>query len=133
MPRAAVRNASREGIGLGSSIGIADTFWTRLKGLLGAPPLRPGEGLLLDPCQAVHMFGMKQALDVAFLGGDGQVVAVYRDLKPGQRSRYHGKARKALELPVGTLEATDTRVGDVLEIQLVAGDGRQSSERDDHE
>jgi len=122
-----VRNVSRDGTALGSRVVVADTVWKRLKGLLGAPPLQPGEGMLLDPCQAVHMYGMKQALDVAFLGGEGHVIAVYHDLRPGQRSKYHGKARQALELPVGTLSETDTRVGDRLRVQPVADD-RQSSD-----
>ena len=122
-----MQNVSRASIGLGGSIVVANTVWTRLKGLLGAPPLQPGEGMLLDPCQAVHMYGMKQALDVAFLGGEGQVIAIYHDLRPGQRSKYHGKARQALELPVGTLTETDTRVGDRLRIQPVSDD-RQSSD-----
>jgi uncharacterized membrane protein (UPF0127 family) len=112
--RVAVRNVTRDGIHLGSDVGVADTFWTRLKGLLGAPPLQPGEGLLLEGCQAVHMFGMKQPLDIAFMGGEGRVIALYHDLRPGRRSKYHGKARQALELPVGTLRRTDTRVGDLL-------------------
>ena len=120
MKRVAVRNVTRDGVQLGSDVGIADTFWKRLKGLLGAPPLQPGEGLLLDGCQAVHMFGMKQPLDVAFMGGEGRVIALYHDLRPGRRSKYHGKARQALELPVGTLKRTDTRVGDLLTLQPVS-------------
>jgi len=118
--RVAVRNVTRDGVQLGSDVGIADTFWTRLKGLLGAPPLRPGEGLLLDGCQAVHMFGMKQPLDVAFMGGEGRVIALYHGLRPGKRSKYHSRARQALELPVGTLRQTDTRVGDLLLLQPVS-------------
>jgi len=129
--RVVVRNASREGIDLGDRIGVANTFWTRLRGLLGAAPLERGQGLLLDPCQAVHMYGMKQALDVAFLGGAGTVVAVYHELRPGQRSKYHGKARQALELPVGTLSATETRVGDLLTIQPVDDDPSSEGENDD--
>jgi uncharacterized membrane protein (UPF0127 family) len=125
----AVRNVSRADIDLGSRVVLANTVWTRLKGLLGAPPLQPGEGMLLDPCQAVHMYGMRQSLDVAFLGGEGQVVALYHDLRPGQRSRYHGKARQALELPAGTLSETGTCVGDLLRVQLVSDD-RQSSDGD---
>jgi uncharacterized membrane protein (UPF0127 family) len=129
--KVAVRNASRADIALGSRVVVASTvwtrLWTRLKGLLGAPPLQRGEGMLLEPCQAVHMFGMKQALDVAFLDGDGQVIALYHDLRPGKRSRYHGKARQALELPVGTLLQTDTCVGDRLRLQPVSDD-RQSSD-----
>ena len=127
MKRVAVRNISRADIDLGSRIVLANTVWTRLKGLLGSPPLQPGEGMLLAPCQAVHMYGMKQALDVAFLDGEGQVIALHHDLRPGQRSKYHGKARQALELPVGTLSDTGTRVGDRLRVQLVSDD-RQSSD-----
>lgn len=121
-----MRNVSRAGIDLGRRVVVADTFWTRLKGLLGAPPLRPGEGMLLDPCQAVHMYGMKQALDVAFLEDEGRVIATYHDLRPGQRSKYHGKARQALELPVGTLRRTDTRIGDRLDVRLVSDDRKSS-------
>jgi len=125
----AVRNLSRDGIDLGGRVSVASTFWRRLKGLLGAPPLQTGEGLLLDPCQAVHMYGMKQALDVAFVSGGGQVVAVYHDLRPGQRSKYHRKARQALELPVGTLRETGTRVGDQLVVRDVP-DARKTSDGD---
>jgi uncharacterized membrane protein (UPF0127 family) len=89
--------------------------------LLGHPPLSAGEGLLLDPCRAVHMYGMKQALDVAFLSGSGRVVALYPALRPGQRSGFHRDARQALELPVGTLSETDTQVGDRLAIEDAGG------------
>ena len=114
-----VRNQSRSGVLLGDRIGLADNFWTRLRGLLGHPPLARGEGLLLDPCRAVHMYGMKQALDVAFLSGGGNVVALYPALQPGKRSGFHREARQALELPAGTLGQTDTRVGDRLAIEAV--------------
>jgi uncharacterized membrane protein (UPF0127 family) len=122
----AVQNSSRADFGLGNRVRVASTFWTRLKGLLGAPPLQPGEGMLIDPCQAVHMFGMKQALDVAFVGADGQVIAVYHDLRPGQRSKYHRPARQALELPVGTLMESDTRVGDRLVVRPASNETQSS-------
>jgi len=131
MEQVVVRNLSRSGTDLGMRIGVANTIWTRLRGLLRSPPLRKGEGLLLDPCQAVHMYGMKQALDVAFLGGDGLVIAVYHDLRPGQRSRYHGRARQALELPVGTLRATNTQVGDQMSVRSANDDGQASDGESD--
>lgn len=115
----AVRNESRSGTLLGDRVGLADSFWTRLRGLLGHPPLINGQGLLLNPCQAVHMYGMKQPLDVAFLATSGEVVALYHDLQPGKRSRLHRDARQALELPVGTLSQTNTHVGDRLTIEAV--------------
>lgn len=98
---------------LGERIWLADRWWPRLKGLIGRQ-LEAGQGLVLAPCKAVHMHGMKQALDVAFVDGSGAVVAVYPDLAPGRRTRFHKPARKAIELPPGTLAQTGTQVGDVL-------------------
>ena len=99
---------------LGTRIGLADRWWLRLKGLLGRERLAPGEGLLLRPCRAVHMLGMRLTLDVAFLDPAGRVVALYPGLRPGGRTRWHGTARDALELPAGTLAATGTREGDTI-------------------
>lgn len=99
---------------LGTWISVADRWWQRLRGLLGRSPLSTGAGLLLQPCRAVHMFGMRYAVDVAFLDRRGSVVAVYHRLAPGQRSRWHKGAAYALELPAGTLAMTGTREGDRL-------------------
>jgi uncharacterized membrane protein (UPF0127 family) len=60
------------------------------------------------------MLGMKFALDVAFLDAGGHVIALYHRLEPGRRTRRHKRARYALELAAGTLEATHTAVGDRL-------------------
>ena len=98
---------------LGQRIWLADRWWPRLKGLIGRP-LEAGQGLVLAPCKGVHMHGMKQALDVAFVDGSGAVIAVYPNLAPGRRTRIHKPARKAIELPPGTLAQTGTEVGDVL-------------------
>ncbi|HEU4829254.1 MAG TPA: DUF192 domain-containing protein [Gemmatimonadales bacterium] len=105
------RNVDR-GTVLGSRVGVADRWWLRLRGLSGRKSLEAGEGLLLDPCRAVHMFGMRFPIDVAFLSRDGSVVAVYPALAPGARTQYHRAARSALELPAGTLAATGTMPGD---------------------
>ena len=109
-----VTNTTR-GRTIGASVGMADTWWTRLRGLIGRPPLGQGEGLLLRPCRAVHMWGMTYPIDVAFLDEENAVVALYRDLVPGARTHWHGRAKCALELPGGKLAETGTEVGDVLE------------------
>lgn len=107
------RNPTR-GTVLGGRVQVADRWWLRLRGLLGRSGLSQGEGLLIEPCRAVHMSGMKFPIDVAFLARDGAVVALYPDLAPGARTRWHRSARRALELPAGTLAATGTREGDVI-------------------
>lgn len=99
---------------IGDRVRLADRWWSRLRGLLGRGPLDTGEGLLLAPCRAVHMFGLRYPLDVAFLDGAGTVVALYHRLAPGARSRWHRRAALALEVPAGTLATTDTQEGDVL-------------------
>jgi uncharacterized protein len=57
---------------------------------------------------------MRMSLDIAFLDPDGRVVALYPELRPGGRTRWHGSARDALELPAGTLAASGTRDGDTI-------------------
>jgi uncharacterized membrane protein (UPF0127 family) len=109
-----VRAANGRGRLLGDRIGVADRWWLRLRGLLGRPGLARGEGLLLDPCRAVHMLGMRFPLDVAFLDASGAVVAVYHALAPGARTSWHRAAAAALELPAGTLQASETGVGDMI-------------------
>lgn len=113
MKTVAARNAAR-GTLLGERVQVADRWWLRLRGLLGRDGLAAGEGLLIEPCRAVHMSGMKFAIDVAFLARDGSVVALYPELAPGARTAWHRGARRALELPAGTLAASGTREGDVI-------------------
>jgi len=109
----AVRNRIRDVL-LGDRIAVADGFWTRLRGLLGRPEPGRGEGLLLTPCRGVHMWGMRYPLDVLLVDGEGRVVAAYRELQPGKRTKMHRRARHAIELPTGTIDRTGTREGDEL-------------------
>jgi uncharacterized protein len=100
---------------LGDRVGVADRWWLRLRGLWGRSSLPTGEGLLLSPCRAVHMMGMKFPLDIVFLDSADRVVATYERLAPGRRTRFHRAARSALELPAGTIAATGTLAGDPIE------------------
>ncbi|GAA4336391.1 hypothetical protein GCM10023144_30650 [Pigmentiphaga soli] len=61
---------------------LATTFGARLRGLLGRPPLAPGEALWIAPCKAVHTFGMRHALDVAFIDRHGRIVRIVPELRP---------------------------------------------------
>ncbi|HET8633744.1 MAG TPA: DUF192 domain-containing protein [Gemmatimonadales bacterium] len=108
-----VTNTTRKAV-LGIRVQHARRWYQRLRGLLGRDGLGEGEGLLLEPCRAVHMLGMRFALDVLFVDRNGMVVAVYPGLAPGARTPYHRAARAALELPTGTLAATGTVPGDRL-------------------
>src|SRR5690606_26990213 len=76
------RNETRR-VALADRVLFANRWWLRLRGLLFRPPLGPGDGMLLVPCRAVHMAGMRYPIDVVFVGPHGRVVAVYPGLAPG--------------------------------------------------
>ncbi len=103
------------GTRLGARIRVAETYFSRLRGLLGRPALEPGEGLLIVPSRGVHMYGMRFPLDVLLIDDQRQVRRLYPNLKPGQSTGMHRGVRYALELPVGTIADSMTQEGDELE------------------
>jgi len=109
-----VRNRTRGGVLLGDRIGVADRWWPRLRGLLGHPAPREGEGLILMPCRGVHMMGMRYALDVILADARGRVLVCFPHLRPGRTTGMHRDAHVALEIPVGTILRTGTAPGDEL-------------------
>src|SRR4051812_27897849 len=46
---------------------VANRFFARFKGLIGTSRLGPGEGMLLSPCNDIHMWFMSIPLDVVFV------------------------------------------------------------------
>lgn len=57
----------------------------RLRGLLGRDSF--AGALLLAPCNDIHTFGMKRAIDVAFIARDGTVVESHRNVGARRRLR----------------------------------------------
>jgi uncharacterized membrane protein (UPF0127 family) len=94
----------------------AVSFWDRTKGLLGKDSISPGTGLAIRPCRSVHMLGMRFAIDVVYVSRDSRVLTCMHELKPGKLGPVVRLAFWVLELPSGTIKATGTQVGDVLEV-----------------
>ncbi|HKW14007.1 MAG TPA: DUF192 domain-containing protein [Candidatus Krumholzibacteria bacterium] len=108
------RNVTRETV-VAERVEVAGTSETRKRGLLGRSGLEPGTGLWLVPCEWVHMFGMKFAIDIVVLNKNNVVVGVQEGLKPGWIGRIFWGAHSTLELPVGTIRASGTAKGDRVE------------------
>ena len=108
------RNVTRGAV-LAARLEWAGTSAARRTGLLGRESFAAGSGLYLIPCPWIHTFGMSFPIDVAFLAKDGRVLALHAGLPPNRLSRLVFRAEGALELPAGTLAATGTRVGDVVD------------------
>lgn len=109
-----VRNISRGEVMLADQADIADTSEKRRQGLLKHTELRDGEGLWITPCEAVHTFFMKFAIDVVYLDKQKKVVKVRENMGLWRISGSLS-ARSVLELPAGTCSRTGTRAGDQLE------------------
>ena len=95
---------------------VADTAWTRLRGLLGHKPLQPGEGLVLRGEKAIHTIGMGFAIDVLFLDREGIVKHFIPAMAPFRASPFVSPAADVLELPAGTIDRTRTELGDLIEL-----------------
>jgi uncharacterized membrane protein (UPF0127 family) len=93
---------------------MADNFFTRAKGLLGTKELPEGHGLLIRPCNSVHMLWMSYAIDVVFLSKAMEVVRVIPELKPWRLSPVVKGAYQVLELPEGTISRTGLVPGNKL-------------------
>jgi uncharacterized protein len=110
-------NRTRE-VQLATDLAVADTHWTRLRGLLGRGPddFRNGSGLWIVPCHGVHTLGMGFPIDVVYLDRDLKVIHVETDLQPWRFAPVRRIATSVLELPSRTTAATKTEIGDKIEI-----------------
>jgi uncharacterized membrane protein (UPF0127 family) len=107
-----VRNETR-GQSVAGRVRAARTFRERVVGLLATPRLGAGEGLWISPCQAIHTFGMRYPIDIAFLDAEG-VVRHQATVKPWRLSAWVRKTVGVLELAEGELAKSGTQAGDKL-------------------
>ena len=110
-----VRNRTRGAI-LASKVQLADTPRARRTGLLKHDKLSAGEGLWIYPTQAIHTFGLRLPIDVAFIDRRMRVKRIYYGLAPFRLTSLVWSAKSVLELPSGSLAGTQTAVGDELQI-----------------
>ncbi len=95
---------------------VAESFWERLRGLLGRPRLRPGQALLIRHCSSVHTCFMGYPLDLLFLDGQERVLKAVDSLPPYRGAFGPRGSRSVLELPPGGIRSLDARVGDTLRL-----------------
>jgi uncharacterized membrane protein (UPF0127 family) len=110
-----VRNRDRGTI-VAEAAEVADSSAKRRTGLLKHDRLEPGSGLWIAPCEAVHSFGMRFAIDLVYLDRKKKVRKVRREMIPRRLSACL-TAHSVLELPVGAVDASRTEPGDQLEFE----------------
>jgi uncharacterized membrane protein (UPF0127 family) len=90
---------------------IADSFFMRLAGLMFRKPLPAATGLLLAPCNSVHMCFMRFAIDVVYLDKDYKIIKVVKNLKPWIGLSICSHAWAVLEMNAGEAERCGCEVG----------------------
>jgi uncharacterized membrane protein (UPF0127 family) len=119
------RNLDR-GTVLAGRLETAGSFGGKFMGLMGRPALPADAGLWLPGGNGIHMMFMRFPIDAVFVSrpdADGvrRVRSVHRSLRAwtGIVPLVLG-ADGVLELPVGTIDATRTEVGDRVEVRETA-------------
>jgi uncharacterized membrane protein (UPF0127 family) len=105
---------------LATELCLANTHWSRLRGLMGtdAASFPAGKALWIVPCRGVHTFAMRFPIDVAYLDAAKVVVHMEKNLLPWRMAPVRLRAASVLELPQNTLAETETAIGDELEIKM---------------
>ncbi len=116
MKQVKVVNQTR-GLALAKEAGLADNTWTRLRGLLGRPPLQPGQGLVIKPSTGIHTWFMGYPMDAVYVAEDGEVLACVEEMAPYRFGPIKRGCRMVVELPAGTIRHTGTAVGDRITVE----------------
>ncbi len=86
----------------------------KARGLLGRDHV--DGALVIEPCRWVHTFGMRFALDVAYVAADGTVLKVVH-MKANRLGAPVRHARLVVEAQAGAFERWGLRLGDVVELR----------------
>lgn len=103
----------RSGVLVASRVRVARNPWERTVGFIGKSVIDPDEGIWFDRCNAIHMFGMRVALDVLFLDDHLRIVHIEPDLAPWRVARF-ADADSVLELRAGRARTCELQHGDRL-------------------
>lgn len=102
---------------LAERVTLANTFLTRLRGLLGRRRLAPSEALWLRPCNGVHTLGMLFAIDAIFLDKELRVVKLIENLRPFRFTAPYLRAYSVVEMEAHAVSRLPLQVGDQLRVE----------------
>ncbi|MES9993783.1 MAG: DUF192 domain-containing protein [Candidatus Thiodiazotropha sp.] len=97
---------------------LADTYISRLRGLLGKKQLADNDGLLLKRCASVHTVGMRYAIDLVFMDKKGLVLKCQERVKPFRAASAPG-AYYTLELNNGVIRKQGISVDDQFKLEFI--------------
>jgi uncharacterized membrane protein (UPF0127 family) len=96
---------------------VADTFWLKLRGLLGVASLQQDEGLILVGEKSIHTLFMRFPIDVVYVDKNYQVIRTDINMIPYRLGPFVFQSAYVVEMPVGIIADTATQVGDQLKFE----------------
>ncbi|MEI6003255.1 DUF192 domain-containing protein [Paraburkholderia bengalensis] len=94
-------------------VDVTESAIERMRGLLGREGIDADCALWIEPCSAVHTFGMRFPIDVLFIDRRGRVMSIHRNVGRA-RMRFGWRARAALEMRADAARTLRIDVGDAL-------------------
>jgi hypothetical protein len=104
------------GVSVAKRVRVAADSSARRKGLLDVKEMDREAGLWIQPCEAIHTFGMKMAIDVIFLDREYRVKKIRQRVGPNRIS-FCFSASSVVELAAGAVSTSGTQVNDRLEFK----------------
>lgn len=105
---------SPRAITIAQNAAVADSFLSRLLGLMFRPAFGRIDALALSPCTSIHTFFMRFAIDAVFTDAHHRVVDCTQNIRPWKWFFPRRGARHTVELPAGTIQAHNIKIGDII-------------------
>jgi hypothetical protein len=99
-----------------SDLKVANTFWTRGKGLLGVKALGPEQALWITQGNSIHTFFMKMPIDCVFLDKKLRIKKIISNIPPHRLVLPVWGARSVVELSKGRAAELKLEVGEQLHV-----------------
>lgn len=110
--------AKNKDIVLGENVKIANSFLSRLQGLMFIKEMVGFDGLLIKRCNSIHNFFVRFPIDAIFLDANFKIVKIKRNFRPWAISGMYFRATQVLEIKGGSL-SDEINENDYLEVENV--------------
>ncbi|SFT69465.1 hypothetical protein SAMN02910356_01674 [Selenomonas sp. GACV-9] len=80
---------------------VADSFFRRFLGLMGRKSIEDGRGVLIVPCNSIHMCFMRFSIDAVYIDKKYRVIKVVRNLRPWWGVSWCPEAWAVIEMNAG--------------------------------
>ena len=108
-----VYNQTRECF-LSLGVTVANTTFSRLRGLIGRLHLKSDEGIWVVPSSGVHTLGVFVPLDLIYLDENYKVIHLVEHFPTFRIAPLRVQSESVLELGAHTIYSSQTQIGDQL-------------------